>query len=78
MITFDPILLKFTMYSTKNKDAGNYFLTPTATFSHPMFEPYSVSVKLKISILKGNLEPPDFETPIDTIIEATAQKRTII
>lgn len=72
MITFDPSKLKFTMYSTKNKDAGNYFLTITATFSHPMFEPYYVSVKLKISILKGNLKPPDFETPINTIIEATA------
>lgn len=66
------------MFSTKNKDAGNYFLTITATFVHPMFEPYFVSVKLKISILKGNLKPPDFEAPIDTVIEATAQKRTII
>ena len=55
MIRFDPSSLKFTMYSIKNKDAGNYFLTLTATFEHPMFEPYSVSVKLKISVLKGNL-----------------------
>jgi hypothetical protein len=60
------------MYSSKNKDAGNYFLTLTATFAHPMFEPYSLSVKLKISILKGNLKPPDFETPIETLIVATA------
>jgi hypothetical protein len=66
------------MYSNKNKDAGNYFLTLTATFSHPMFDPYSISVKMKISILKGNLKPPDFETPVQTMIEATAMKRTVI
>jgi hypothetical protein len=66
------------MYSAKNKDAGNYFLTLTATFAHPMFEAYSLSGKIKISILKGNLKPPDFETPIETLIVATADKKIVI
>jgi hypothetical protein len=65
-IRFSPSDRKFTMYARKNKQAGNFFVRVVATFSHPMFEGYSESILIKVTILKGNLLPPDFETAIDT------------
>ncbi len=78
MIRFSTSSRTFTIYGNKNEDAGNFFVTLTATMTHPAFDPYSASIKIKFIILKGNLQAPDFENQIDTMIKVTAEKRKTI